>query len=83
MIFSDTGNQALATDLLNLARAEQGSPATRSRKGSDGSGSNSTRRSGKQNRALVTYLNVHAGVSVGVMAGMDVGAKDRFEVAKT
>ena len=37
----------------------------------------------RRQESLVTYLNVHAGVSVGVMAGMDVGAKDRFEVAKT
>jgi hypothetical protein len=29
---------------------------------------------------VVTYLNVHAGVSMGVMAGLDVGAADRFEV---
>jgi hypothetical protein len=34
----------------------------------------------KKKASLVTYLNVHAGVSIGVMAGMDVGAKDRFEV---
>jgi len=34
----------------------------------------------KKKEALVTYLNVHAGVSIGVMAGMDVGAQDRFEV---
>lgn len=39
-------------------------------------------KSSKKNRqeALVTYLNVHAGVSIGVLAGMDVGAHDRFEV---
>lgn len=34
----------------------------------------------KKAKAMVTYLNIHAGVSVGVMAGMDVGAHDRFEV---
>lgn len=34
----------------------------------------------KKKASLVTYLNVHAGVSIGVMAGMDVGAQDRFEV---
>eukprot|EP01032_Pedospumella_encystans_P010661 gene10661-12445_t len=33
----------------------------------------------KARESQVTYLNVHAGVSVGVMAGMDVGAHDRFE----
>eukprot|EP01032_Pedospumella_encystans_P023923 gene23923-27072_t len=33
----------------------------------------------KPRESQVTYLNVHAGVSVGVMAGMDVGAHDRFE----
>ncbi|KAJ1414624.1 nucleotide cyclase, partial [Ochromonadaceae sp. CCMP2298] len=27
----------------------------------------------------VTYLNVHAGVAVGVLAGLDVGAHDRYE----
>ncbi len=27
----------------------------------------------------ITYLNVHSGVSVGTMAGMDVGAHDRWE----
>ena len=34
-------------------------------------------------KTQVTYLNIHAGVSVGVMAGMDVGAHDRFEVSAT
>jgi hypothetical protein len=35
----------------------------------------------KKKKAQVTYLNVHAGLSVGVMAGLDVGAHDRFEVS--
>jgi hypothetical protein len=34
----------------------------------------------KKAKTAVTYLNVHAGLSVGVMAGLDVGAHDRFEV---
>lgn len=34
----------------------------------------------KRKEPTVTYLNVHAGVSMGVMAGLDVGANDRFEV---
>jgi len=40
------------------------------------------KNSKRKKEAQVTYLNIHAGVSVGVMAGMDVGAKDRFEVEK-
>lgn len=28
---------------------------------------------------LVTYLNVHSGVSMGLMAGIDVGSEDRWE----
>ena len=48
--------------------------------GSPGSGGEKkTKR--KTNEPTVTYLNVHAGVSVGVMAGVDVGAQDRFEVS--
>lgn len=35
----------------------------------------------KKAKTQVTYLNIHAGVSVGVMAAMDVGANDRFEVS--
>ena len=48
--------------------------------GSLASGSDKQRKR-KRKEATVTYLNVHAGVSVGVMAGMDVGAQDRFEVS--
>jgi hypothetical protein len=45
-----------------------------------GSGEKDTKKK-KKKKAQVTYLNVHAGLSVGVMAGLDVGAHDRFEVS--
>ena len=51
--------------------------------GANGGGNGSNKSKKKAKRApLVTYLNVHAGVSVGVMAGLDVGAHDRFEVSR-
>jgi hypothetical protein len=31
------------------------------------------------NNEMQTFLNVHAGVSVGTMAGIDIGANDRWE----
>jgi hypothetical protein len=31
------------------------------------------------NNEMQTFLNVHAGVSVGTMAGIDIGADDRWE----
>jgi hypothetical protein len=57
-----------------LHRQQPGSPP-KSPRGVAGASKKS-----KKKASLVTYLNVHAGVSIGVMAGMDVGAKDRFEV---
>lgn len=42
--------------------------------------SDAKKQPSKAAKTVVTYLNVHAGVGMGVMAGLDVGAVDRFEV---
>jgi hypothetical protein len=47
--------------------------------GSSGGDTNAKKK--KNKKAQVTYLNVHAGLSVGVMAGLDIGSHDRFEVS--
>jgi hypothetical protein len=47
--------------------------------GSSGGDTNAKKK--KKKKAQVTYLNVHAGLSVGVMAGLDIGSHDRFEVS--
>ena len=60
---------------------EMSAPRTSPDKPESPSWSSSPARKKKTKEAQVTYLNVHAGVSVGVMAGMDVGAQDRFEVS--
>eukprot|EP01032_Pedospumella_encystans_P027950 gene27950-31572_t len=93
-LYSDTGNAELAQGILDLAarsdeqKVEGTAPAASNglRVSIEGLASPtqatfSRKMIAKRKKAKtqVTYLNIHAGVSVGVMAAMDVGANDRFE----
>ncbi len=95
-LYSDSGNAELAQGILDLAarsdeqKVEGTGPAasTGLRVSIEGMASPTQATLGrkviakrKKAKTQVTYLNIHAGVSVGVMAAMDVGAEDRFEVS--
>ena len=45
----------------------------------NGAETNANNANNSEKKEKFTYLNVHAGVSVGTMAGIDVGANDRWE----